>query len=160
MFVSKTTKRNIGQNEPKLSRKRIQEPIYLGLEPRLLWETFVSSSPIQMPKIRSIQTSPKRSKKKMRVVQRFRVQTQLMVQWQGVGVFGDHRQRHHQPKWRLCWQWSEGGVPGAPTRTRRLSNEISWLLLTTRLTHVGHFIFVISNSSNSSQINLVQDLLH
>ena len=47
------------------------------------------------------------------------------------------------------------GVSGAPTRTRRLSNEISWLLLTTRLTRVGHFIFVISNSSTSSQINFI-----
>ena len=105
-----------------------------SLDPRRLWETFVSSSPIQMPKIRSIQTSPKRSKKKMRVVQRFRVQTQLMVQWQGVGVFGDHRQRHHQPRWRLCWQWSEGGVgrayAHAPTQqwnqlafTRHASNK-------------------------------------
>ena len=46
-------------------------------------------------------------------------------------------------------------VPGAPTRLRRLSNEISWLLLTTRLTRVGHFIFVISNSSTSSQINFI-----
>ena len=155
MFVSKTTKRNTGPNEPKLSRKWMQEPIYLGLDPRLLWETFVLSNPLQMPKIRILQTSPKRSKEKMSVVPRFRVQIPLMVQWQEVGVFGDHRQRHHQPKWGLCWQWSEGGVPGAPTRTRRLSNEISWLLPATRATSVGHFISVTSNSSNSSQINLV-----
>ena len=43
-------------------------------------------------------------------------------------------------------------VPGAPTRTRRLSNGISWLLLATPRRGVGHFIFVISNSS---QINLI-----
>ena len=44
---------------------------------------------------------------------------------------------------------------GAPTRTRRLSIEISWLLLATPRRGVGHFIFVISNSSNSSQINFI-----
>ena len=138
MFVSRITKRNTGPNEPKLSRKWIQEPIYLGLDPRLLWETFVSSNLIQMPKIRIIQTSPKRSKKKMSVVPRFRVQIQLMVQWQEVGVFGDRRQRHHWTKWRHRWQRSEGGVTGAPTRTRRLSNWISRFLLATQRACGGH----------------------
>ena len=41
--------------------------------------TPVLSNPIQMLKIRSIQASPKRSKKKTRVVRRFMVQTQPMI---------------------------------------------------------------------------------
>ena len=155
MFVSKTTKQNTGPNEPKLSRKWIQEPIYLGLDPRLLWETFVLSNPLQMPKIRILQTSPKQSKEKMSVVPRFRVQIPLMVQWQEVGVFGDRRQRHHRTKWRHCWQRSEGGVPGAPTRTRRLSNGISRFLLATRRTRVGHLYICCKPLKHSSQINFI-----
>ena len=155
MFTSKITKRSTGPNEPKLSRNWMQEPICLGLGPRRLWETFVLSNPLQMPKIRIIQTSPKRSKKKMSVVPRFGVQILLMVQWQEVGVFGDRRQRHHRTKWRLCWQWSEGGVPGAPTRTRRLSNEVSRFLLATRSTRVGHLYISYKPLKHSSQINFI-----
>ena len=45
------------------------------LDPGCLRETFILSKPLQMPKIRILQTSPKRSKEKMSVVPRFRVQT-------------------------------------------------------------------------------------
>ena len=52
--------------------------------------TPVLSNPIQMLKIRSIQASPKRSKKKTRVVRRFVVQTQPMIVVR-TGLFNDKK---------------------------------------------------------------------
>ena len=114
VFESRITRRNIGPSEPKWSEKGIRDPMYSGLVARLLLETFVLSSPIQMLNIRNIQASPKKSKMKTRVVWRFLVQTQpTIIVRSGLlnnksRIKWDQCQGHHRDEWSR-WQWSEGG---------------------------------------------------